>query len=121
MTKLNCTDEEFCSIPDQYSCLTCKTVSDPFAGCSCAQDALFKSMTAVSVQPQTKRAIRISNIQSHEIKGGNHMKEANHNICRCLLKDQQHVHIDTLKTPGHELKSLNGIYCITCNSFWREP
>lgn len=42
-------------------------------------------------------------------------------ICVCEEKDKLHVYIDTIHLTEHELESVDGFYCIACNSFWREP
>ena len=42
-------------------------------------------------------------------------------ICICKEEGKKHVYIDTIELTDHELESVDGYYCVTCNSFWREP
>lgn len=39
----------------------------------------------------------------------------------CQNEEHQIVYIDTIAGIGTEFATLDGFYCETCNSFWREP
>lgn len=49
------------------------------------------------------------------------IKTSEKRICACENGKEEHVYIDRLELENHELESVIGIYCISCNSFWREP
>jgi hypothetical protein len=49
------------------------------------------------------------------------MKLAEKRVCICDHEDSNVVYTDTIPLTNHELDSIDGYYCIQCNSFWREP
>ncbi len=51
--------------------------------------------------------------------GAVEVKKAQHRICQ--NNEHDIVFIDTIEGIGTEFESLDGFYCSTCNSFWREP
>jgi len=48
------------------------------------------------------------------------VKKAEKRVCICE-ESSNHVYIDTVEGTGTEFETLDGYYCIQCNSFWREP
>lgn len=47
-------------------------------------------------------------------------KKAKQRLCVCKDKTQM-VYVDSISGEGTEFESLDGFYCPSCNSFWREP